>query len=192
MSTDLDEIADLLAKVKDFCASVRRGPSLGIRDTEGRPVDDVLLLGVPTMEMMCEAVHSEIMFDAAIRSSAAPERERMLTECAHRLDVALERLRSLLYQARASKSAFELSVQIGRITAARKARSDTANQAKRDDADSRTRQIAALWNHEREQHPAWSADKIGQEVRAKAKVAQRTLERHLAQAREQGLIHPSK
>lgn len=188
MKRDHEEIVELLAKVQQFCVAVGKQP-LGVRDTLGRAVDDRLLLGVPQMDMACEAIHLQVAFAARLANADhEPERERMLADSELRLAVALESLRGLLYQARASKTAFELSVQVGRAAAKAKAGSRIGAEAKRENAASRTRQLAAFWNHECSEHPSWSADKIAQEVRAKAKCSQRTLDRHLAAARELGLI----
>jgi hypothetical protein len=110
---DIEEIADLLARVRDFCSKVGKEP-LGVRDTEGRPVDDRLLLLVPQMETLCDGIGEEIGFAAMVESSAESERERMVAESAHRVDVMLESLRGALYQAKASKTAHALAIDIGR------------------------------------------------------------------------------
>lgn len=188
MKTDIDEIADLLARVKDFCARVGKEP-LGIHDTLGRPVDDKILLVVPTMIGLCDMIPGELHFAAALPVTI-PEHGRMVAESAQRVEWMLGNLRSLLYQAKASKDAFELARDIGRIRADQRARAKIANDAKRADAESRTRQIAGLWNAATKEHPAWNADTIGQEVAAKVRIKQRALESHVAEARRQGLIPP--
>jgi hypothetical protein len=125
MSDRLGEIADLLAKVRHFCSTVGREP-LGLRDTEGRAVEDRLLLLVPPMEDFCNQIGAEIGFAALAKASDAPERERMLAESEHRLDVMLAQLHGALHHAQSSKTAHELIQQIERL---RQKRSEQARDA---------------------------------------------------------------
>lgn len=120
MKRDHEEIADLIARVRQFCSSVGKEP-LRVRDTAGRSVDDRLLLNVPQMEAACELMSTEVTFAALLlKAEDEPERERMRADSEQRLAVALAGLEGLLHQARGSKVAFELAGQVGRVVAQRR------------------------------------------------------------------------
>jgi len=166
MKTDVEEIADLLAKAKHYAASI--------------PEDDVRLLAVVSpINLLCEGITTAVAFVNLPDLSAVT-----VAEWDGKIATMLAQLDGWLVRG----EAFGLAQEIGRAAARRKASSEAASKAKREDAESRTRQIAAHWNHAIAENPTWSAAAIEGSVAAKAKIKQRALQEHLAEARRLGLI----